>query len=107
MAMNIPHYHINIFWDDAESCFVAEMPDLKHCVGQGIPRRKRSKMCWRLVTPGWTPASVQERKSPSPNTPPISEPDLPRFRAFDIGHRPALPMVPPCFVPALICMTGA
>ena len=33
--MNIPHYHINIFWDDTESCFVAEMPDLKHCAGQG------------------------------------------------------------------------
>ena len=59
MAMIIPHYHINIFWDDAESCFVAVMPDLKHCVGQGDSRRKRSKMCWRLVTPGWTPASVQ------------------------------------------------
>ena len=31
--MNIPHYHINIFWDDDESCYVAEMPDLKHCTG--------------------------------------------------------------------------
>ena len=37
--MNIPHYHINIFWDDTESCFVAEMPDLKHCAGQGDSRR--------------------------------------------------------------------
>ncbi len=35
MAMNIPHYHINIFWDEDESCYVAEMPDLKHCTGQG------------------------------------------------------------------------
>ena len=31
---------------------------------------------------------MPERKSPSPNTPPISEPDPLRFSAFDIGHWP-------------------
>ncbi len=33
--MNTPHYHINIFWSAEEDCFVAEIPDLKHCTGQG------------------------------------------------------------------------
>ncbi|MDG2214290.1 MAG: type II toxin-antitoxin system HicB family antitoxin [Verrucomicrobiota bacterium] len=32
--MNIPH-HINIFWSEEDSCFVADVPDLKHCTGQG------------------------------------------------------------------------
>ena len=33
--MNIPHHHINIFWSEEDSCFVADVPDLKHCTGQG------------------------------------------------------------------------
>ena len=33
--MNIPHYHINIYWSDEEDCFVGDIPDLKHCTGQG------------------------------------------------------------------------
>ena len=33
--MNIPHYHINIFWSEEEYCYVSEIPDLKHCTGQG------------------------------------------------------------------------
>ena len=33
--MNTPHYHINIFWSAEEDCFIAEIPDLKHCTGQG------------------------------------------------------------------------
>ena len=33
--MNIPHYHINIYWSEEDSCFVADIPDLKHCTGQG------------------------------------------------------------------------
>ena len=33
--MNTPHYHINIFWSAEVDCFIAEIPDLKHCTGQG------------------------------------------------------------------------
>ncbi len=33
--MTTPHYHINIFWSEEDDCFIAEIPDLKHCTGQG------------------------------------------------------------------------
>ena len=33
--MNIPHYHINIFWSEEDDCFVGDIPDLKHCTGHG------------------------------------------------------------------------
>ena len=33
--MNIPRYHINIYWSEEEACYCADIPDLKHCTGQG------------------------------------------------------------------------
>ena len=38
--MNIPHYHINIFWSEEDACYVADIPDLKHCTGQGDSPRE-------------------------------------------------------------------
>ena len=29
------HYHINLFWSDADACWVADVPDLKHCSAFG------------------------------------------------------------------------
>ena len=31
----MPHYHGNIFWSDRESCWIADVPDLKHCTAPG------------------------------------------------------------------------
>ena len=33
--MDFPRYHINIYWSDEEACYCADVPDLKHCTGQG------------------------------------------------------------------------
>ena len=31
----IPHYHINIFWSDEDSCWIADVPDLRYCSAHG------------------------------------------------------------------------
>ena len=28
-------YHINLFWNDEDGCWVADIPDLKHCSALG------------------------------------------------------------------------
>ena len=33
--MNIPRYHINIFWSEEDDCYCANIPDLRDCSGQG------------------------------------------------------------------------
>ena len=30
-----PHYHINIFWSDDDSCWIADVPDLRWCSAHG------------------------------------------------------------------------
>lgn len=30
-----PHYHINVFWNAADECWVADVPDLKSCSAFG------------------------------------------------------------------------
>lgn len=33
--MTEPRYHINLFWSDEDSCWIAEVPDLKSCSAHG------------------------------------------------------------------------
>jgi predicted RNase H-like HicB family nuclease len=28
-------YHINIFWSDEDDCWIADLPDLRHCSAHG------------------------------------------------------------------------
>lgn len=30
-----PEYHINVFWSDEDSCWIADVPDLRHCSAHG------------------------------------------------------------------------
>jgi predicted RNase H-like HicB family nuclease len=30
-----PHYHINVFWHDPDSCWIADVPDLRYCSAHG------------------------------------------------------------------------
>jgi predicted RNase H-like HicB family nuclease len=30
-----PHYHINLFWSVDDACWIADVPDLKHCSAHG------------------------------------------------------------------------
>jgi predicted RNase H-like HicB family nuclease len=29
------HYHINVFWFDEDSCWIADVPDLRYCSAHG------------------------------------------------------------------------
>ncbi len=33
--MNLPHYPINVFWSDEDSCWTANVPDLRGCSAHG------------------------------------------------------------------------
>lgn len=33
--MNEPHYHINLFWSADDSCWIADVPDLRPCSAHG------------------------------------------------------------------------
>lgn len=28
-------YHINVFWSEEDDCYIADIPDLKHCSAHG------------------------------------------------------------------------
>jgi predicted RNase H-like HicB family nuclease len=33
-----PHYHINLFWSDEDSLWIADVPDLRGCMTHGSTR---------------------------------------------------------------------
>jgi len=33
--MSERHYHINLFWSDEDTCWIADVPDLKYCTTHG------------------------------------------------------------------------
>ena len=33
--MTVPRYHINVFWSDDDSCWIADVPDLRYCSAHG------------------------------------------------------------------------
>ena len=34
-AKRLRHYHINIFWNEEDGCYVADIPDLAYCSAFG------------------------------------------------------------------------
>ena len=36
--MSEPHYHINLFWSDEDSLWIADVPDLRGCMTHGQTR---------------------------------------------------------------------
>ena len=33
--MSEPRYHINLYWSDEDSCWIADVPDLRFCTTHG------------------------------------------------------------------------
>lgn len=33
--MDMPHYHINLFWSQDDECWIADVPDLRSCATHG------------------------------------------------------------------------
>ncbi|MFD1610705.1 type II toxin-antitoxin system HicB family antitoxin [Sphingomonas tabacisoli] len=33
--MSAPPYHINLFWSAEDECWIADVPDLRHCTSHG------------------------------------------------------------------------
>ena len=50
--MNEPHYHINLFWSGEDSCWVADVPDLRYCTTHGETRAEALSNAEEAVR-GW------------------------------------------------------
>lgn len=43
--MSEPRYHINLYWSDEDSCWIADVPDLRYCTSHGAsPAEALSKV---------------------------------------------------------------
>lgn len=47
-----PHYHINLFWSDAETAWVADVPDLYPCTAFGSTPEEAAAQA-RVVIDAW------------------------------------------------------
>jgi predicted RNase H-like HicB family nuclease len=67
------HYHINVFWHDADQCWIANVPDLEGCSAHGDDPRSAVREALEAMDE-WI-ASANEHGDPIPE---------PRYRAVDI-----------------------
>jgi predicted RNase H-like HicB family nuclease len=59
-----PRYHINLFWYQPDTCWIADVPDLRPCSAQGAtPREAVEKVC--LSIEAWI-AAAQSAGLPVP-----------------------------------------
>ena len=48
----IPKYHINVFWSEADRCWIADVPNLRTCAAHGnTPEEAVAEV--RLALEGW------------------------------------------------------
>lgn len=57
--MNIPHYHINIFWSDEDSVWIADIPDLAGCVTHGATPSEAASNALEAIE-GWLLVAVED-----------------------------------------------
>jgi len=50
--VNEPHYHINLFWSAEDSCWIADVPDLRPCSAHGETRAEALSNINDAIT-GW------------------------------------------------------
>jgi predicted RNase H-like HicB family nuclease len=59
-----PRYHINVFWSDEDSCWIADIPDLRYCSAHGeTPEEALSEL--RVASALWLEVA-RERYLPIP-----------------------------------------
>jgi predicted RNase H-like HicB family nuclease len=73
-----PHYHINVFWSDEDSCWIADVPDLRYCSAHGPTPVKAVRQAEEAIAL-WLEVARDEGI-------PIPEP---RYRASPAGDREA------------------
>lgn len=62
--MSTPHYNINLYWSDADDCWIADVPDLRPCSAHGdTPEEAIANV--RDAIEGWL-AVAQDRGFPIP-----------------------------------------
>ena len=62
--MSEARYHINVFWSDEDSCWIADVPDLRPCTAHGdTPEEATANV--RDAVDGWL-AVARERGFPIP-----------------------------------------
>lgn len=50
--MTEPHYHINLFWSDDDSLWIADVPDLRGCMTHGGSRAEAIENAAEAIE-GW------------------------------------------------------
>ncbi len=63
--MSAPHYHINLFWSDEDSCWIADVPDLRPCSAHGDTPEKAVAHAQDAID-GWL-AVARDRGFPIPD----------------------------------------
>ena len=67
-----PRYHINVFYSEEDGCFVADVPDLRHCSAFGVtPEEALSQV--QAAMKGWL---AQARKMRRPIPKPLYRPAI-------------------------------
>jgi len=62
--VSTPHYNINLYWSDADDCWIADVPDLRPCSAHGdTPEEAIANV--RDAIEGWL-AVAQDRGFPIP-----------------------------------------
>lgn len=62
--MSEPHYHINLFWSEEDSCWIADVPDLRYCTTHGATPREAADNAEEAIR-GWL-ATARARGFPIP-----------------------------------------
>ena len=64
-------YHINIFYSEEDQCYIADIPDLKHCSAFGKSRVEALREV-EIAKELWLEAARQEKKPiPKPRYRPV------------------------------------
>ena len=53
------HYHINVFWHAPDSCWVADVPDLKPCSAFGDTPVEALEEA-QIAVEGWIAAAIEQ-----------------------------------------------
>lgn len=59
------HYHINLFWSAEDDCWIADVPDLKHCSAHGATAEQAAHEI-EIAIKLWLDAASERGEAPPP-----------------------------------------
>ena len=63
--MNVPHYHINLFWSEDDACWIADVPDLKYCSAHGTTGEEAAREV-QVAIKLWLEVAAERGEAPPP-----------------------------------------